>query len=286
VIVRALVESDLEPLLELQHLLAGEAAPLTAQSLRDVLHDRARGSGAQVRIACDGERVVGAVGWVDGGETFYLSPLLAATAEAARVLVELGLRMGATAQRVRVTTGAPDSHTAGVLAELGFTPHSEFLDLARTTGPLKARDIAPLGWCTLADADPARLLALHNAAFRDVPNTLPMDLEDLAQLVTTALPDASAVIVHGAHPVGYLIAVAHRDPPEPHAEVSVVGVATDVRQRGLGRALVAHALAGARRAGFDEMRALVSSHNHASVELHWRCGFTTRYRRFQWQRGR
>ena len=282
-ILGSLAASDLEPLLAIQHACAGEAAPWTAELLHRTLHDPARGGGDHVRVARDGDLVVGAIAWVPGGDTFYLSPLLAANGAAARALVELGLREAGAASRIRVTTGASDGGVARVLQDLGFAYHSEFLDLSRATGELSAPAIAPLQWRSLSAADPARLLALHNETFRDVHSTLPLEPADLEHLLHGAFAAASSIIADGDRYVGHLIALRHATGPEPHAEIDAVGVLDSHRQRGLGRAMIARALAAAHRDGLPEMRALVSSLNAGSLELHRRCGFVTRYRRFQWQ---
>jgi ribosomal protein S18 acetylase RimI-like enzyme len=282
-IIEGLADSDLEALLTIQHAWAGEAAPWTAEVLRRTIHDPARGGGAQVRVARDEGVVIGAIAWVLGDDICYLSPLLASNERAARALAEIGLREAGAAARIRVTTGARDSHVARVLQELGFEYHSEFLELSRAPGELAAPDIAPLGWCSLAEADPVRLLALHNETFREVPNTLPLELADLEQLVRGAFAEASSVIADGERYVGHLIALRYDDTLEPYAEIDVVGVLDDYRRRGLGRALLARALGAAHREGLREMRALVSSLNAGSLELHRNNGFSVRYRRFQWQ---
>jgi len=190
------------------------------------------------------------------------------------------------ALRIRVTTGALDSHVARVLEERGFALHSELLDLSRATAELSAPDVAPLRWCSLAEAEPARLVALHNETFREVPNTLPLELEDLERLLRGAFAEASSVIVDAEHDAAHLIALRHDDAPEPYAEIDVVGVRDAYRRRGLGRAMIARALGAAYRAGLPELRALVSSLNTGSLELHRNNGFDVRYRRFQWQHTR
>jgi len=284
-IIGSLAESDLGALLAIQHAFAGQSAPWTATALRRTLHDPARGGGDRVRVARDEGVVAGAIGWVPGGDVFYLSPLLASSDRAARALVALGLREAGSASRIRVTTGALDSHVARVLEELGFALHSELLDLSRATAELSAPDIAPLRWCSLAEAEPARLVALHNEAFREVPNTLPLELEDLERL-PGAFAEASSVIADAEHYAAHLIALRHDDAPEPYAEIDVVGVRDAYRRRGLGRAMIARALGAAHRAGLPELRALVSSLNTGSLELHRNNGFDVRYRRFQWQHTR
>lgn len=285
-ILASLADADLAPLLAIQHATADEAAPWTAEILRRTLDDPARGSGAHVRVARDGEDVVGAIAWVSGGEIFYLSPLIAANAAAARALIEHGLREAGAATRIRVTTGARESHVTRVLQELGFTAHSEFLELSRDTRELAAPDLAPLRWCALADADPARLLALYNATFREVPNTTLLELSDLEWQLRDAFAEASSVIADDERLAGYLIAMRHEGGPEPHVEIEAAGVDDAYRRRGLGRAMIARALAATRRAALPELRALVSSLNTGSLELHRASGFDVRYRRYQWQLAR
>ena len=270
-IVRLLGDGDTDALLAIQHLRAGLDSRWTRTHLDDVLRDPARARGVNVRVAVDGGQVVGAVGWVRGDSEFFASPFIAATPAAARTLVDLSLLQARGARWIRVSVGERESEISDVLAERGFALHSEMIELARPTEDLPSE----LDVTDIRAADRERLLELYNSTFRDVPNALPIDREELDSFVESSFVDASSVTPHG-----FLIARDHGD----HAEIYVTGVEAEQRGKGLGRAMVLRAVAAAARAGIPEIRAVVSSVNPASLELHTRSGFTPKFRRFVWQR--
>ena len=271
VIVRLLGDGDTNALLAIQHARAGLDSRWSRAHLDDTLRDPARGSGVNVRVAVENGQVAGAVGWVRGDIEFFAAPFLAADAAAARVLVDLSLLQARGASWIRVSVGEPDSEVTEVLRERGFSLHSEMIELARTTEDT-ASDLVttPVG-----AADREQLLELYNSTFRDVPNSLPIDREELDAFIASSFAEASCVI-----PGGFLIARDHGQ----HAEIYVTGVDVAHRGRGLGRAMVMRAVGAAFRAGIPEIRATVSSLNAASIELHTRCGFAPKFRRFVWQR--
>jgi ribosomal protein S18 acetylase RimI-like enzyme len=271
VIVRLLGDGDTDALLALQHARAGLDSQWSREHLDDTLRDPARGSGVNVRVAVDHGRVAGAVGWVRGDVEFFAAPFLAADAAAARTLIDLSLLQARGASWIRISVGERDSEVTEVLRDRGFTLHSEMIELARATEDI-ASDLATT---PVADADRGELLALYNSTFRDVPNALPIDREELDAFIASSFAAASCVI-----PGGFLIARDHGS----HAEIYVTGVDAAHRGRGLGRAMVMRAVGASFRAGLPEIRASVSSLNAASIELHTRCGFAPKFRRFVWQR--
>jgi ribosomal protein S18 acetylase RimI-like enzyme len=253
----------------------------TLEDLRRMVTGEARARGADVRVAERDGEVVGCAGWVARDSAFFISPLIAADGEVAGTLVDACCEVAGGAAWMRAFIGARRSPIADVLVERGFVPHSESVTLARATAPDTATPIP--GWIALPDVDLDRLLALDNATFRDVPNSLPTSRAELDEVLEHVVVDATGVVERDRVYVGFVV-VDRELGDEPHASINAIGVADAVRRQGLATALVRHAIAGAHRAGFAEIRALVSSLNPASMALHAGLGFTPKYRRYVWQR--
>jgi ribosomal protein S18 acetylase RimI-like enzyme len=84
--------------------------------------------------------------------------------------------------------------------------------------------------------------------------------------------DAVLVAEADAVPAGYVS--VHRR--EGHGSIGLIGVAPDVRGRGLGEALVRGALDWCARDGLAECRVVTQGRNVAAQRVFQRCGFRTR----------
>jgi len=277
-LLRVLRDGDLEPLLAIQHAHAADMPRFTLDDLRRMVTGEARA--ADVRVAERDGEIVGCVGLVARDDAFFISPLIAADGEVAGTLVDACREVAHAAAWIRVFIGARRSPITEALVARGFAPHSESVTLARATAPDTATPIP--GWIALPDVDLDRLLALDNATFRDVPNSLPTSRAELDEVLEHVVVDATGVVERDGVYVGFIV-VDREFGDEPHASINAVGVADVARRHGLATALVRHAIAGAHRAGFREIWALVSSLNPASMALHLGLGFTPKYRRYAWQ---
>lgn len=104
---------------------------------------------------------------------------------------------------------------------------------------------------TERDDDRAAVRAVHDAAFADGGHVA--DLVDALRAAPAPLPPAGFVAADGTEVVGHVLLSASRlDAPRRLVDVLVLsplGVRPDHQRRGLGAALVAHALAAADGAG-------------------------------------
>jgi ribosomal protein S18 acetylase RimI-like enzyme len=274
--LRPLRDGDPEDLLALMDGNAGDMAPWTLPALRRALTDEAREHGANVVIAERAERLVGGAGWVSRDRRFVIAPLLAVDGDVAATLVDACTATARGAVSIRVSTTLRSSPVVDALVARGFTFRSEVVDLARAT----VDHAAATGWISMAAVDRDRLLALDHETFRDVPNAVATTPAELDEALAGCHAEASGVLAIAGDYAGFVIAL----PGAGHLEISTIGVADAYRRRGLGRVLVMHAVGAAHRAGFAEIRAMVSSLNDASMALHVGLGFAPKYRRYVWLR--
>jgi ribosomal protein S18 acetylase RimI-like enzyme len=87
-------------------------------------------------------------------------------------------------------------------------------------------------------------------------------------------PGRTIVAVDGDRVLGTAHLATNRPGPGSHVSTASFMVAADTRGRGVGRAMVEHALAWARERGYAGMQFnAVAETNHAAVELYKRLGF-------------
>lgn len=88
-------------------------------------------------------------------------------------------------------------------------------------------------------------------------------------------PGRTIVAVEGDRVLGTAHLATNRPGPGSHVSTASFMVAADTRGRGVGRAMVEHALAWARERGYAGMQFnAVAETNHAAVELYKRLGFS------------
>lgn len=132
---------------------------------------------------------------------------------------------------------------------------------------------APIGLRPAGPFDLDLLAALHGACFAE-----PWDARAVASLL--AMPGAFGLVAETDGPAGFLLARAVAG----EAEILSLGVRPDRRRRGIGRALLAGAVAEAAAAGAARLYLEVAADNAAGRALYLAHGFAqigcrTRYYR-------
>ena len=282
--LRRFDRADLDALRALQHATAGTGPRWSRAALEGQLTDPARDHGRRVVVAERGGAIVGAAGWVEAPPQLFGAPVLAADRDAADVLVAHLIAharsMSATSLRISATDG--DAAKVAALAAAGFAALFDLLTLARSTEALpvattfRRRDLASLGVAALRD--------LHNETFAGVPNSPPLDDDDVQHVLARHWAEASGVwLDDGGEVAGFVIAVRDRDGEQDFVEDDSIAVRAPWQRRGLGDAMLRHMLAVAAGDCVPEARALIASTNAASLRLHERAGFAERSRRTVWE---
>jgi ribosomal protein S18 acetylase RimI-like enzyme len=283
-------------------------APLwTAAQFEEQLFNVAHGDGEQSWVCCDGDpgrqdRVLGVVGWVRGGESFFASPLCAERVEVAQALLDRvpAEARGSGARWIRCG-GGRGSVTVTALASRGYAHQFDFVDLAlrlepgESAAPAEPRAASgswsaglPAGFVAgpalAAEREPLRLL--YNRAFEGAPNSLPLSPEMFAEELGSPrffAPASFAVTAPSGDYAAFVFCVLDQDDAGRYAIIEAVGVDAPCRRRGLAAVLERAAIAACRAAAIPEVRALVATSNVASFELHRALGFTEKHRRQIWQ---
>jgi ribosomal-protein-alanine N-acetyltransferase len=123
------------------------------------------------------------------------------------------------------------------------------------------------------------LAALHEACF-----TAPWDQHWTRQSFedVLAMPGAGALIAAiGSEPVGFAVARVAVD----EAELLLIGVRSEYRRGGHGRALLEHMLAALKRGGAGQVFLEVAEPNTAALRFYERLGFRAVGRRANYFRG-
>lgn len=176
-----------------------------------------------------------------------------------------------------------------LLADVGLTPERWSFVMRIELGEVPAPPEAPasLEGLTLRryqDSDAAAMLAAHNAAFLDHPNSAPWTEVMWRQWVTDSRnfrPGLSFVVHEPGTPErilaylqsseydAYFQATGRRE-----AFVAKVGTVREFRGRGIAGVLLRHALAAYQEAGFDEASLDVDSENPTgALEIYRKAGF-------------
>jgi ribosomal protein S18 acetylase RimI-like enzyme len=272
--LRPLDRADLPAVLALQHAQAAPGARWSEATLAAQLLDPDHAGGAHVRVADDGGEIAGVIGWIAGGDGEYFgAPLLARDPATAAVLVDdvVARARAAGAAWIRIGCGGDGDPRRAALVERGFAVALQFLTYTCAAARRAAAIPAELVRVPLAEVAPAVLQALHDATFASVDNSLPISPGEVRHLQARAWPDASGVWMDGARAAAFLVLLRERAPAD-HVVIDAIGVGDAWRRRGIGRALVDHAIDAAARDGAREVRALIASTNRASRALHEAAG--------------
>jgi ribosomal protein S18 acetylase RimI-like enzyme len=135
-----------------------------------------------------------------------------------------------------------------------------------------------------AEADDAAALARLNAAFNDTsdpPEQIAARLRDPRRVETPIFAEIDGQIV-GFAAVRIVPSILYA---EPQAELTELYVEAEYRRRGVGRALIDHAVRLAREAGADALLVLTGLDNEEAQRLYHATGFEdyglALYRRFR-----
>jgi mycothiol synthase len=134
--------------------------------------------------------------------------------------------------------------------------------------------------------DEPAFVALVNDAFRDHPSPLEVDVETVRRV--NAAPDfdpSTILLVTPSNEPGRLIGFCrvgryHDDDAVMTGEVRLLGVRTEARRRGLGRALVRWGVDDLRRRGVDRIVLSVEGQNESALGIYESEGFR---RRVEWR---
>jgi mycothiol synthase len=139
-----------------------------------------------------------------------------------------------------------------------------------------------------ADGGLARYVALMNTAFADHPTPASWHADAIARLHAAPgfVQDGIALVVAAAdpgHPLAFVrTVVAEDDAGDRFGEVRLVGVAPEIRGRGVGRALLRWSIARFRGLGLDRAELSVVATNDAALALYRSDGFRTTVAWPQW----
>ncbi|MFO0747237.1 MAG: GNAT family N-acetyltransferase [Myxococcota bacterium] len=280
--LRGLAPEDLAPLLALQHATTGRMPAWSAAQLEGQLTDIGRDGGRRVVIVTADDAVVAGAGYVPAGREHFVAPSLAADEEAAHALFAELERRAAGADFVRVSCGDGEHAKRRALERRGYRQAFAFVTVVRATADARAsgRAIDGLRRVPVAEVPLEQMRAVHNEAFRGVPNAPEQSLAEVAHDVGRLFADGSGAWLDASGAVaGYLWLMREEDGRGLHSAIDSVGTANAWRGRGLGKVMVEHALARSAAAGIPETRALIASTNAASLALHTACGFVEARRR-------
>jgi ribosomal protein S18 acetylase RimI-like enzyme len=270
-------ESMLPELLKIQHQFSEEKHWWSMEELRGDLLDGGRKHGKNVLILLEHDKIRGFAGYVDTavevGE-FYIAPFVAGSKTHADFLI-LKIFENAHEARARMIRASafPEEIKINALKEAGFIHILDFLTLEislekRIQNPdLSA--LNPLRRQTQTEFTPEKFQKLNNQSFRNVDNAPPMSIEDASDIwkAPNIRPQNLQIwATSEGNYVGYLML-------SPRGNIESVAVSPDYQRKGLAKAMVSIALQEAFEAGFKTSKALISSRNTASLNLHQFLGF-------------
>ncbi len=274
-LLRPLADTDLAALVAIQHATAGSSAAWSEATLARQLRDHGR----HVVVAEQGG-VRGVAAWLVADGAWFGSPVLAADAETAGVLVaELVARARAGGARsLRIGCADGELHKRAALIARGFVARLAFVTLASPPAPRPGARLAGLRRVAVTDVAVAVYRDLHDETFAGLDNAAPLALDAASALQGAAWPDGSGVWLDGDEPAAFLQLIRDREPID-HVLIDAIGVRAAWRRRGIARALVDHAIDAAARAGAAEVRANIASTNGPSLALHRAAGLREASRR-------
>lgn len=274
-LLRPLADLDLPALVAIQHATRGSSAAWSEATLARQLRDHDRSV-----IVAERDGVRGVAAWVVAGRSWFGSPVLAADAGTAAILVdELVARAraaGARSLRIGCTDG--EAHKRAALSARGFVARLAFVTLACPAESRPGSAVGGLRRVAVTDVAAACYRDLHDETFAGLDNAAPLTLAAASALQHAAWPEASGVWLDGDEPAAFLQLIRDREPVD-HVLIDAVGVRAPWRRRGIARALVDHVIDAAAGAGAVEVRAIVASTNAPSLALHRAAGLRETSRR-------
>jgi phosphinothricin acetyltransferase len=140
--------------------------------------------------------------------------------------------------------------------------------------PESATDLPPVVIRDLRPGDWPEVAAIYKAGIATGNATFETEAPALADWDAAHLPGHRFVAAQAGRVVGWVALTAYSDRCcyEGVADVSVY-VGPGAQGRGVGRALLEHAIAASEAAGIWTLQAGVFPENAASLALHERCGF-------------
>jgi ribosomal protein S18 acetylase RimI-like enzyme len=268
-VLRPAVQADRPALVAL--VLAEDAAWTDADAVsEDEVGEVVDGHGGGVVFERDG-RVAGFAALGDGGETLVLVDPADDPGPA------LGALVGWLGERGcdEVDTYANDGRRIAWLEAHGFTYRRSFFDLQRGDDPPLAAASWPSGVGVARhrpgeDDEAVHALVHVDAAWADVPGHTERSLEAWRAMVT---PEHRGwVASRDGRPVGWIVGRVFSD---GRGWIEQLAVARTARGRGLGRALLLHALADLRAHGATSFALGVQAANDRALALYADAGFDT-----------
>jgi mycothiol synthase len=197
-------------------------------------------------------------------------------------LEERARARGADVMRLHVS-GANAAGKA-VLAEAGYAPAFYFVKLRAEAAELPtAAPVLPGGRPFRSAADDRAVHEVVREAFADIPGDIASTYEQFrVELLDRPgfAPDLSSVVEDGGRVVGCVLCERR----ESNGYVADLAVVREARGRGLGRGLLATALAGIRAAGLDGGELWVNGANSPALGLYESLGLREVTRQERWER--
>ena len=181
------------------------------------------------------------------------------------------------ARTIYVASTDPEAPlTEGMLGSVHLTHIHDMLDMERDLSPDRPRPQGRLRAEPLTAILGERWLALYHEAFAAVPNAATYGPEELAEQL--ARPGSCGLALEGERPVG-IYELDLRT-----GEIAGIGLAEEVRGRGLGRELLLLAMNLLADQGCVRCWLQVSTANPAAYQLYQKTGFSTQQTRSRWFR--
>jgi len=280
--LRVLQESDLPAVLALQHRLAPERRKMSMEIMHDSFFAASHDFGKNTCAVMNGDELVGAAGWVKGdtGE-FFGAPVLTGNAEAAALLFTHLLEQAQGSKWMRASCFPEENEKRRAFEERGFKPEFDFVEFEIAPSTPNAPKL-PIGVTegSLTQADPAQFMALSNLSFAGVDNTLPMDLDDAKETLSSPLRDARLSLLWKNSVGNYVaFAIVNTD-----GYLDAIGVHPEQQKLGYGALLYKRLLAFAAEKKLARIFTTVSSRNYGSLRLHAKLGIPEVERRTVYQR--
>lgn len=245
--------------------------------------------GATQLSAWEGGALLGAMGAVIRdvpvrGEAFITAVAVAPEARGVfEALLEESLASipAAPGLVVRMGVSPRHPHLEAAAAEAGFALDYDGLIMVREATPLTVDEHPAWRLAILAEDNKEAYRRVMDEAFRHSPNGASVTAAQIAELMAECPhPDLLALASWDGEPAtAYELAMQ-----EDVGWIEAVAVAPAMQGRGLGRRMVAAAIARLRAHGATSIKLLVMSSNAPAVTLYERCGFTVESVTSRWWR--
>lgn len=282
--LRQLQQTDLDEIQRLQNAAAPARWKMSRELLDDSLFAASHEFGKNTLGHWEDSQLKGYLGWVkgDAGELFGSPVLCPDRVSAAKLIGELVKSAEALKSCwVRVSCFPEDEAKIWALQGHQFKPEFEFVEFEIKPSTPNAPKL-PIGIteCPLLGADPSLFQALNNLSFEGVDNTLPMDLDDAKECLTSPLRDARLSLLWKNSVGNYVAyAVVNTD-----GYLDAIGVHPEQQKLGYGALLYKRVLAFAAEKKLARIYTTVSSRNYGSLRLHAKLGIPEVERRTVYQR--